>query len=255
MLWCLYTRLSCQCVSGSYITCKNINTGIRGFVVGISVSTWGRNPSRAMSTAGARMLARLAAPGHTQRPRRPRPGGRQHTARKPRSNPLHAHVCILSDSLQVQQHKYWDVTGCAHRLRRTGRALRSKRARRMRVAASKSYLRVFVMARDGGLRAAAARCGQRAPGDRYHTHREMALCGASAAGRRPPRCSPPPLAKSSRKRRKTGVLYANEHVPVSRCKKFVVPTHIETREKNMKLMLHYSKVIIGILTYLSINFF
>lgn len=137
MLWCLYALTTPACFLLSYITCKNINTGIRGFVVGINVSTWGRNPSRAMSTAGARMLARLAAPGHTQRPRRPRPGGRQHTARKPRSNPLHAHVYILSDSLQVPRHKYWDVTGCAHRLRRTGRALRSKRARRMRVAASK----------------------------------------------------------------------------------------------------------------------
>lgn len=91
-----------------------------------------------MSTAGARMLARLAAPGHTQRPRRPRPGGRQHTARKPRSNPLqHAHVYILSDSLQVPRHKYLDVTGSAHRLWRTGHTLRSKRARRMRVAANK----------------------------------------------------------------------------------------------------------------------
>lgn len=59
-----------------------VNTGIRGFAVGVNVSTWGRNPSRAMSTAGARMLARLAAPGHIQRPRRPRPGGRQHSAKE-----------------------------------------------------------------------------------------------------------------------------------------------------------------------------
>lgn len=206
-------RLPCRVNDGfrlSYSLCKNINTGIRGFVVGINVSTWGRNPSRAMSTAGARMLARLAAPGHIQRPRRPRPGGgRQHTARKPRSNPLHAHVYILSDSLQVPRHKYWDVTGNAHRLWRTGHALRSKRARRMRVAASEPQLRVIVFARDGGLRAAAARCGQ---GSAHlatgSTRTERWRCAThlppAGAPRAPP---PPPLAKPSRKRRKTGVLY------------------------------------------------
>ncbi|CAH2210985.1 jg14919 [Pararge aegeria aegeria] len=85
-------------------------------------STWGRNPSRAISTAGARILAQPPAPEHT---RDPKPV----TDRRRQSNPSLAHVCT---EFHCKSHNTRGVTGRAHRLWEpvaVYRALRSNRAR------------------------------------------------------------------------------------------------------------------------------
>lgn len=91
----------------------------------MSVSTWGRNPSRAMSTVGARILARpLPAPEHIRDPKTV-------SNRRWKSNPSLAHVCT---EFHCKSHntRLRGVTGRAHRLREpvaVYHALRSKRAR------------------------------------------------------------------------------------------------------------------------------
>lgn len=117
----------------------------------------------------------------------------------------YTHMSVLSVSLQVPQHKYWDVTGCAHRLRRTGRALRSKRARvacdwqRVGVVITCDRGSAWRRTEGGGRAVRAARTWRPIAG--RDGRREMALRGASA-GRRCRSRAPRPAPRLSQPSRK-----------------------------------------------------
>lgn len=143
-------------------------------------STWGRNPSRATSTAGARMLARPPAPGHSRDP-------------KPSQTDAgvihHSHMSALSFTASHTTLEVSPVALIGFGNRSRDRALRSNYARAAGV--QQPWGRVIAALRGGGLRAPGGwkpRCGQRAPGAR-RAARWRCAAHLPPAGR-PPRRAP-----------------------------------------------------------------